>query len=394
MLCANGLSVECSAGGGACCQVGAASRAVRGPKKTLKPIKEVSMKKRVKQTFGLMVCLGVAALLPLTVHSGSLDPYIEGAKKEGAIRIGVTLRKQVSGKPSGQKYLDAFQKRYPFLKVDFKRIGGSRERERVFSEMAAGVVNFDVVTVSETLVPSVMKAKLAKIVDWGKLGVPKSLAHPNNAGVSLRTPVYGIAYNRDLISDDVAKTFTWETCADPKWKGKTAMDDRPRHLNELYQPDGWGKEKTLDYARRWAANKPVVEPSRSTGAQKLAVGAYHMICGMPRRQVKDLEVYADVKTIGIVYPEPVPVGIGDLIYVPAKAKHSNAGVVFVAWTATQEAQTILDDVDFSGHPDFEGSDINKVIKGKKAVFGSWEYADKSDDHLAEILQAMGFPVVR
>ncbi len=69
-------------------------------------------------------------------------------------------------------------------------------------------------------------------------------------------------------------------------------------------------------------------------------------------------------------------------------------MLFVAWTATQEAQTILDDVDFSGHPAFEGSEVSRVTKGKKIVSGSWEYLPKSDDILAEILQAMGFPVVR
>ncbi|MGH7828369.1 MAG: ABC transporter substrate-binding protein [Candidatus Binatia bacterium] len=352
------------------------------------------MKLRIKNSILSAFSFWALLLYSNPAVSGPLDPYVEAAKKEGSVRLGVTLRKTSHGKPSGEKYLQAFQKRYPFLKVDFKRIGGARERERVLSEMSAGVINFDVATVSETMVPTVIDAKLARIVDWKKLGVPKFMAHPKNVGVSLRTPVYGIAYNREKIPDEVAKTFTWETCTDPKWKGKTATDDRPRHLNVLYRNEGWGREKTLDYAKRWAANKPSLEPSRSTGAQKLSVGSYYMICGMPRRQVEELQVYAGAKTIGIVYPEPVPVGIGDLIYVAEKAKHPNAGILFLAWTATEEAQTILDNVDFSGHPAYENNDINKVIKGKKTVYASWEDTAKSDDILAEILQAMGFPVVR
>jgi ABC-type Fe3+ transport system substrate-binding protein len=298
----------------------------------------------------------------------------------------------VQGKVAGQKYLDAFQKRYPFVKVNFKRIGGARERNQLISEMSGGVVNFDVATVSDTMVPTIVDAKLIQTVDWAKLGVPDALRHPRNIGVSLRTPVFGIGYNRDLVPDDVAKTFTWETCTDPKWKGKTASDDRPQHLKVLYFV--WGKEKTLDYAKRWAANKPAMEPSRSTGAQKLASGAYSLICGMPRRQAKDLQVYGGVKSIGIVFPEPIPVGVGDLIFVTAKAKSPNAATLFIAWTTTKEAQNVLDDVDFSGHPSFEGNDINDIIKGKKVAYESWENSDKSDEVLAEILQAMGFPVVR
>lgn len=339
-----------------------------------------------------LILLCALILYPALSYSGPLDQYIEGAKKEGSVRVGITIRTKVQGKVAGQKYLDAFEKRYPFVKVKFKRIGGARERNRVISEMAGGVVNFDVATVSETMIPTIVDAKLVHVIDWNQLGVPEALRHPKNYGVTLRTPVFGIAYNRDLISDDVAKTFTWETCTDPKWKGKTATDDRPRHLNELYY--AWGKEKTLDYAKRWAANKPAMEPSRSTGAQKLAAGAYSMICGMPRRQVKDLQVYGGSKSIGIVYPEPVPVGIGDLIYVTAKAKSPNAAILFMQWTTTAEAQKILDDVDFSGHPSFEGSDVNEIVKGKKVAYGTWEQAAQSDEVLAEILKAMGFPVVR
>lgn len=333
-------------------------------------------------------------LLPPRALSGPLDSYIEGAKKEGSVRLGVTLRKKRFGKPAGEKYLNAFQNRYPFLSTRFRRIGGSRERERVLAEMTAGIIKFDVVTISETVANTVLQAKLPRIVNWQKLGLPSTLIHPKNIGVSLRTPVFGIGYNRELVPDEVARTFTWETCTDPKWRGKTAMDDRPQHLRHMYQKSVWGSEKTLDYAKRWAANKPAVEASRSTAAQKLAVGAYPLICGMARRQVLDLQVYGNVQSIGIVYPEPIPVGIGDIIYVPRKAKHPNAAILFLAWTTTKEAQNLLDKVDFSGHPSFEGNQIAETLKGKKVALGAWAYSERSDDILAEILRAMGFPVVR
>jgi ABC-type Fe3+ transport system substrate-binding protein len=348
----------------------------------------------IKQWLVPVIVMGGLAIQPIGIFAGPLDAYIEQAKKEGAVTLGVTLRKTSQGKPTGDKYIAAFQKRYPFLKASLKRIGGARERERVLDEMTAGVVNFDVATISDTMVDPLVDAKVPLVLDWQKLGVPAFLAQPMNIGVSLRTAVFGIAYNRKLVPDNVAKDLTWESCTDPKWKGKTAMDDRPRHLNILYQNDGWGREKTLAYAKRWAANKPAVEASRATGAQKLSAGAYYMICGMPRRQVLDLQVNAGEKSIGIVYPEPIPVSIGDIIYVPQKAKHPNAGVLFLAWSATQEAQTILDDIDFSGHPAFEGSDVNKITKGKKLVQARWEDVKRSDEILAELLRAMGFPVVR
>ncbi|MDP2644429.1 MAG: extracellular solute-binding protein [Desulfobacterales bacterium] len=347
-----------------------------------------------KICFLLLVCGVIMAVQPFPVHSDPLDPYIEGAKKEGSVTIGVTLREKVHGKPAGELYIAAFQKRYPFLKVTFKRIGGFRERERIVTEMMAGIFNYDVATASELQIDTLINAKLPRLVEWEKLGVPQFLVHPENIGVPLRTPVFGIAYNRDLVPDQVAQTFTWETCTDPKWKGKTAMDDRPRHLNGLYVNDAWGREKTLDYAKRWAANKPAIESSRSTAAAKLVAGAYHMVCGMQRTQVKDLQVHGEAKSLGMVFPEPVPVGLGELIYVPNKAKHPNAGVLFLAWTATQQAQNLLEDVNFSGHPSFEGTEVNKLLKGKKVFYATWKDSVHADEDLAKILQAMGMPVVR
>jgi ABC-type Fe3+ transport system substrate-binding protein len=144
----------------------------------------------------------------------------------------------------------------------------------------------------------------------------------------------------------------------------------------------------------WAANKPSVEAVRSTAASKLMAGAYHLICGMARSNIKSLQVFADAKKLGIVFPEPVPVGAGDFIFVPDKASHPNAGILFLAWTGTREAQNLLDEVNFTGHPAFEGSGINRVLKGKKVAYETWEGAAHDDEYLAEILNAMGMPVVR
>ncbi len=355
------------------------------------------MKVLIKKVLFLILCCGALTVQPLPARSAPshpLDPYIEAAKKEGSVTLGLTLMEKSHGKPAGELYLAAFQKRYPFLKVNFKRIGGAKERERIITEMAAGIIDYDVVTVSETMVNTIVSAKLPRAVEWQKLGVPKFLIHPKNIGLSTRPPIYGIAYNRDLIPDAVAKTFTWETCTDPKWKGKTAMDDRPRHLNRLILEDAWGRAKTLDYAKRWAAVKPAMESSRITAAEKLTMGSYYMICGLPRRYVEDIRVNSESKAIGMVFPDPVPVGIGDPIYVPLAAKHPNAAILFLVWTSTPEAQNLIDQVDFTGDPRIEGSESNKALKGKKVLSDRWEDVDRSDDNLAEILQAMGIPVVR
>ncbi|MDP2643381.1 MAG: extracellular solute-binding protein [Desulfobacterales bacterium] len=352
------------------------------------------MNNLIKNWLFLTVCGAILSVQPFAAHSDPLDPYIQAAKKEGSAKIGVTLRNKEYGKPTGDLYMAAFQKRYPFLDVKFKRIGGTSDRERILAELAAGVANWDVATVSDTEADVLASAKLTRNLDWEKLGIPKFLVHPDNLGLSLRTQIFGIGYNRNLVPDEVAQTFTWETCTDPKWKGMTSVNHRPRHMEQLYQDDAWGREKTLDYARRWAANKPVIEGSRSTSANKLNAGAYAMICGVFRSHIEELKVFAGSKSVGIVFPEPVPMAVGDMIFVPEKAKNPNAAVLFMAWTGSREAQNLLDQVNFSGHPAFEGNDINKVLRGRKLAATSWEHTAQADAILTDIIHAMGFPVVQ
>ena len=183
--------------------------------------------------------------LPL-VNAQGLEKISEGAKKEGRVKVGLTVRWEEAGRPGAKKFVEVFQTRYPFLKVEYERVGGSRERERVLSEIAAGKVSYDVTVLSETQVPTALRANVVEKVDWKSLGLAPAHVHPDGFGVNYRSQLYGIAYNRKLVPEDVARKLTWEDCAAPKWKKKVAMDSRPRHLEIFGNPMyGVGKKRLL-----------------------------------------------------------------------------------------------------------------------------------------------------
>lgn len=349
--------------------------------------------RRVKVLLGfvLVFCLAVPAW---GQDKAALQKVIEAAKKDGAAKVGLTVRWEEHGKPAAKKLVDVFHARYPFVKIEYERVGGSRERERVLTELAAGRISYDVTAISATQVPISLKANVIEKVDWLSLGIHPKHIHPDGAGVLYRTQLFGITYNRKLIPDEVGQKLTWEDCAAPKWKKKVAMDNRPHYLELLYQPDAWGKEKTLAHARQLGANQTIFERSRSAAMTKLALGEYPIICGSAYPTYMERFLYAGEKHLGFVFPEPVPVPTGEIIFVPRGASRPNAAKLWIVWSLSDEGQKTLDDVEFDGSPLVAGTQTAKLLKGKKVVWHDWKVQIRADEILKEILEATGLPIVK
>lgn len=324
----------------------------------------------------------------------ALQKIIDGAKKEAKVKIGLTVRWEETGKPAAKKIVETFQSRYPFIKVEYERVGGSRERERVLTEMAAGQVPYDVTVLSATQVPVAKKANLLEPVDWRALGVLPKLVHPDGFSVTYRTQVVGILYNRKLVPDAVGSKLTWEDCASPKWRKKVAMDNRPRYLEIFYQPHVWGREKTLAHARQLGQNQTIFERSRAAAVTKLSLGEYPIMCGANYSHYREEVTYRGGTHLGFTLPEPVPVPTGDVVFIPRGAANPNSARLWVVWSLSKEGQMLLDAVEFDGSPHFPGTEPAKLLKGKKYVSYDPEWEAKAEDLLKEILEAVGLPVVQ
>jgi ABC-type Fe3+ transport system substrate-binding protein len=260
--------------------------------------------------------------------------------------------------------------------------------------MAAGKVSYDVTVLSETQVPLALQANIVEKVDWRSLGVVPQHVHPDGFGVNYRSQIYGIAYNRKPMPDSVAAKLTWEDCASPQWKKKVGMDTRPRHLEILWQPHVWGREKTLAHARRLAENQTVFERDRTGAVTKLALGEYSMVCGSFYSTYYEQTRSRGKEQLGFHLPEPALVNLGDVIFVPRGAAKPNAAKLYVAWSLSEEGQRALDEAEGNGSPLFAGTQTAKMIKGKKVAWYEVKYRANADDILKEILEAIGLPVVR
>ncbi|HEX9741248.1 MAG TPA: PotD/PotF family extracellular solute-binding protein [Nitrospiraceae bacterium] len=343
------------------------------------------------------VASGCAILLVLSaspVNSQTMEQIVEGAKKEGEVRITITVRTKEGNIVAAPRLIEAFQKRYPFVKVHHTRVGGSREREKIFTELVSGMVSYDVATLGLTSVPDGIRADIFHKVDWKGFGVDPNRFHPASVGVKYRLQLYGLSYNMDKMSKAEAEKLTWESCADPRYRGKVAYNVRPRHLEILYQDDGWGEKATLEHARRVKANKPIFEKDRTGMQSRLSDGAYVFICGQYWSTFQRARLGEGVKNVGFVVPEPALISGGDLVFVPKGAKNPNAAILWILWSTSDEGMNLLDEVQFSGDPAVPGASAHHLVKNKKVIRGSWEYQARASKILRAILSEMGVPVAR
>jgi iron(III) transport system substrate-binding protein len=206
--------------------------------------------------------------------------------------------------------------------------------------------------------------------------------------------VYCFAYNADLIpSDRVPKT--WEDLLDPYYKGKFVVSTRPSPFVSFYPL--WGKEKTLDYARKLAANQPIWLSSWDAGLAGVNSGQYPMVVGIPTTDVFSLQQRDPTSKVKMVLPTEVPALYYFQSLVLKGAKNPNAALLLLGWFASPEGQKILDEGYQRGSPVVEGTKIAQLLKanGSKVSMNSWELTPELiTQRSKEVLGAFGFPTPR
>ena len=94
------------------------------------------------------------------------------------------------------------------------------------------------------------------MAEYGVLRIPFKMIDPGNRNVMAILSQFQVTtYNKNFISPShVPKT--WEDILTPAFKGrKFAAEIRPLEIAALVP--AWGLEKTLDFARKLAAQEPI-----------------------------------------------------------------------------------------------------------------------------------------
>ncbi len=301
--------------------------------------------KRMGRVLGVGSVLLVTFLIGAALISWAQDPFTEGARKEGRLMWYTTMNIDDS-----QPMLDAFMKKYPFIKAELWRGSSEKVLNRIMTETRAGKFLYDVVDENGFEAGYIKSSALAQpYVPPSAKVYRKGFVDPEGYWVSIYNIYYVLGYNTKLVSKaDAPKD--WNDLLDAKWKGKFAMDPED-HAWYLTLQEVWGKERAEKYGRALAAQQILWRKGHTLIANLLAAGEFPLGLVYAHRMEELKKKGAPVEWVTTT--DPIPAEIHP-IQIAAKAPNPNAAKLFVEFIASKDGQTIMRDlVRVPAHPEVQ-----------------------------------------
>ena len=321
------------------------------------------------------------------------DEIVGKAKREGELRVSSGL-----DTPNLKPLINAFRQKYPFFtNVRVDEINGNDAYQRFLLEIKSGQAKgWDITHIpldfAGEYTPYLMKYDILSMVKGGVLKIHPAMVHPVERNIlGYSTTLQVVSYNKNLISEDKVPD-KWEDFLKPEFKGKKfVVDLRPFALACLVPT--WGLEKTLDYARKLAAQEPVW----GTGAPRfntlVAAGQYPLYLSSTFTAVKRVMNKDQTGNLGYKVIEPVPTRIVDHSSgILNTSPHPNSALLWLEFLASPEAQEIIDKYEPLRASMYSvGSATEQLTRGKKLSVVDWANFTKFQQYQEKIVAAFGFP---
>jgi ABC-type Fe3+ transport system substrate-binding protein len=324
------------------------------------------------------------------VFETSHDVIVDRAKKEARLRVLSSFDSE-----SLKGLVKAFKQKYPFIDIRAEEVAGTDTYQRMVLEMKAGAtrawdVNYMTTDFYDEYLPYQKKFDLLGMAQHGVLRIPIEMIDPINRNiVAYSSTVQLIAYNSKIISTEKVPN-SWEDFLKPELKGrKFVADIRPQEIAALVP--AWGLEKTLAFARGIAAQEPIWARGHSRVLTAMTGGEYAILMGANLNSTKRAIEKDRTKSIAAKVVEPVPVWIGEHEAVFDRAEYPYAGLLWLEFCATEEAQKIVDQGSYEGSYLFPVTSAHQASRGKKLSLVDWQHATKMQDYQKKVVEAYGFP---
>jgi len=271
----------------------------------------------------------------------------EGAKKEGKVVWYTPLIVNQAVRP----LKETFEKKYPFIKVDFHRANSRGLVQKWLAENAAKRFEVDVVGGSEVTMLGKKAGLLLRFASPSLRDFPAELKDPQSLWSTTNLYFMTLAYNtRRIKPNDAPKSY--EDLLNPKWKGRMAWHMGSNTGTPLFIGNvltAMGEKAGTAYLQNLAKQSVISATASARGIVDLVVaGEYDIAINIFNNHAeisKDAGAPVDWQPL-----EPVPSPMGTT-GVAKTAPRPHAAMLFTDFLLSEEGQKVFQRADYlPAHP--------------------------------------------
>jgi ABC-type Fe3+ transport system substrate-binding protein len=289
--------------------------------------------------------LARAHVVEAQARSPALEKVIEGAKKEGVLKI-QWLAGRLDGEAGMRPMIAAMNKRYGTnVKLQFTPGPDFPTMlNKISQEKTAGLPSStDISLMAASHTAEGLKTGLLIKLDWGSIlerpapsDANVNRIAPEGVAVMIASRVIGITYNTNLVKgDDIPVSI--EDVFKPKWKGKIVSTPFGVGLTQFAARDLLGYEYMKNYTQRFA--RQVGGLTACSNVDRVSSGEFTMMafdCG----QDDTLRYQKRGAPLGHAIIKEVAATVQLHMGVPMHAQHPNAAILFINFMSTAEGQAL------------------------------------------------------
>ncbi len=272
---------------------------------------------------------------------------LKGAKKEGTMTWYSALTVNQALRP----VVNAFMKKYPFIKVEYWRGSSRKIVQKVMAESRANALAADLLSGSGLSQPFLKAKAVLPYYTPSLKDYPSKYRDPKGYWGPTRFSYMGTAYNTKMLKkSDVPKTF--EALLDPKWKGKLSWRANSESGALLFITNAriaMGEKKAEAYLKKLSKQKIInFRGSARTLVNRVVEGEYPLALNIfMHHPIISARKGAPVASMPMA---PVPAIISTLM-IPRGLKHPHAAMLMVDYFLSKEGQSVLRKANyFPSHP--------------------------------------------
>jgi iron(III) transport system substrate-binding protein len=261
----------------------------------------------------------------------------DGARKEGKLVFVHTWRGQIA-----RDFGKAFEKRYPWIKLEMSDLGSQDAAERFIAEERTGRHLTDILSLAVPDLAVILRQNL--MARYPTPATKKILKQyrgfidPENRWTPWYWSEHGISYNTDLVSAAQAPKDWFDLCK-PNFKGQVSFDpSETRFLAGLYTM--WGEEKTKQWLKCIGENQPIVQTGHTQRLELMLTGDHavqgdnYLYQGIEAQRKNPKTPYK------IVYTAPILAFAGSMV-INKNAQNPYSAALLTDWSLSDEAQNLV-----------------------------------------------------